>query len=142
MTPIRSCGTKAERIGETLREEEERFARTLDTGMGILKDVMARAAKDRSGQIDGETAFLLYDTYGFPLDLTQDIARENDLGVDLDGFAEALARQQERGRASGKFGQQAQISSQAIKDLVATEFLGYEQPGDRRCACRGHPGRR
>jgi len=118
--------SKAERISDALREEEERFARTLDTGMGILKDVMARAAKDRSGQIDGETAFLLYDTYGFPLDLTQDIARENGLGVDLDGFAEALARQQERGRASGKFGQQAQISSQAIKDLVATEFLGYE----------------
>jgi alanyl-tRNA synthetase len=118
--------SKAERIGEALREEEERFARTLDTGMGILKDVMEQAAKDRSGQIDGETAFLLYDTYGFPLDLTQDIARENGLGVDLDGFAEALARQQERGRASGKFGQQAQISSQAIKDLVATEFLGYE----------------
>ena len=119
--------SKAERIGEALREEEERFARTLDTGMGILKDVMAQAATDRSGQIDGETAFLLYDTYGFPLDLTQDIARENGLGVDLDGFAEALAKQQERGRASGKFGQQAQISSQAIKDLVATEFLGYER---------------
>ena len=120
-------GNKAERIAETLREEEERFARTLDTGMGILKDVMASAQEDRSGQIDGETAFLLYDTYGFPLDLTQDIARENDLGVDLDGFAEALAKQQERGRASGKFGQQAQISSQAIKDLVPTQFLGYEQ---------------
>jgi alanyl-tRNA synthetase len=118
---------KADRIRETLREEEERFARTLDTGMGILKDVMAQVAQDRSGQIDGETAFLLYDTYGFPLDLTQDIARENNLSVDLDGFAEALAQQQERGRASGKFGQQAQISTQAIKDLAPTEFLGYEQ---------------
>ena len=118
---------KADRISATLQEEEERFARTLDTGMGILKDVMAQAEKDRSGQIDGETAFLLYDTYGFPLDLTQDIARENDLSVDLDGFAEALAQQQERGRASGKFGQQAQISTQAIKDLAPTEFLGYEQ---------------
>jgi len=118
---------KAELIEGTLREEEERFARTLDTGMGILKDVMARARKDRSGQIDGETAFLLYDTYGFPLDLTQDIARENDLGVDLDGFAEALARQQERGRASGRFAQQGQISTQVIKDLQPTEFLGYAQ---------------
>jgi alanyl-tRNA synthetase len=117
---------KAERIAETLRDEEERFARTLDTGMGILKDVMAEAVRDRSGQIDGETAFLLYDTYGFPLDLTQDIARENDLSVDLDGFAEALAEQQERGRASGKFGQQVQISSRAIQDLTPTEFLGYE----------------
>lgn len=118
---------KADRIGECLREEEERFARTLDTGMGILKDVMARAEQDRSGQIDGETAFLLYDTYGFPLDLTQDIARENGLGVDLDGFSGALAEQQERGRASGKFGQQAQISAAAIKDLAPTQFLGYEQ---------------
>ena len=84
---------KAGLIGDTLREEEERFARTLDTGMGILEDVMARARSDRPnqtrGQIDGETAFLLYDTYGFPLDLTQDIAREHALGVDLDGFAEA-----------------------------------------------------
>jgi alanyl-tRNA synthetase len=114
-------------ITDTLREEEERFARTLDTGMGILKDVMREARESRSGQIDGETAFLLYDTYGFPLDLTQDIARENDLGVDLDGFAEALAEQQERGRASGKFAQQAQISTEAIKDLTATEFLGYER---------------
>jgi alanyl-tRNA synthetase len=118
--------TRQELITGTLREEEERFARTLDTGMGILQDVMKRASAERSGQIDGETAFLLYDTYGFPLDLTQDIARENDLGVDLDGFAELLGEQQERGRASGKFAQQAQISTQAIKDLSATEFLGYD----------------
>jgi alanyl-tRNA synthetase len=117
---------RQELITETLREEEERFARTLDTGMGILQDVMRRARADRSGHIDGETAFLLYDTYGFPLDLTQDVARENDLSVDLDGFAEALAKQQERGRAAGKFAQQAQISTAAIKDLAATEFLGYE----------------
>jgi alanyl-tRNA synthetase len=118
---------KTRLIADTLREEEERFARTLDTGMGILRDVMTQAKAERSGQIDGETAFLLYDTYGFPLDLTQDVARENDLGVDLDGFAEALARQQERGRASGKFAQQGQISSQAIKDLQPTVFLGYER---------------
>ena len=117
---------RQELITGTLREEEERFARTLDTGMGILQDVMRRARADRSGQIDGETAFLLYDTYGFPLDLTQDVARENDLSVDLDGFAEALAKQQERGRAAGKFAQQAQISTAAIKDLAATEFLGYD----------------
>jgi alanyl-tRNA synthetase len=117
---------RQDQITVTLREEEERFRRTLDTGMGILQDVMKRARGDRSCQIDGETAFLLYDTYGFPLDLTQDIARENDLSVDLDGFSEALAEQQERGRASGKFAQQAQISTQAIKDLEPTEFMGYE----------------
>ena len=63
-------------IEATLRDEEERFSRTLDAGMGILQQVMAEA----TGEIDGGTAFLLYDTYGFPLDLTQDIARENGLG--------------------------------------------------------------
>ena len=116
---------KAEIARSTLLEEEQRFARTLDTGMGILREVMDRAVADGSGRIDGETAFLLYDTYGFPLDLTQDIARENDLGVDLDGFSEALKKQQARGRAAGKFDHQAQISTDVIESLEPTNFLGY-----------------
>ena len=114
-------------IANTLLEEEERFARTLDTGMGILKNVMLKAAEDGASQIGGETAFLLYDTYGFPLDLTQDIARENSLTVDEDGFKEEMAKQQERGRSSGKFTQQSQISTEAIKKLSPTVFLGYEE---------------
>jgi len=114
---------KAQLISDTLLEEEQRFARTLDTGMGILQGVIDKS----QGQIDGETAFLLYDTYGFPLDLTQDVARENNLTVDQAGFDEAMARQQERGRSSGKFAQQAQISSKAIKSLTPTRFLGYDQ---------------
>jgi alanyl-tRNA synthetase len=118
---------KSQLIQKTLLEEEERFARTLDTGMGILKDVMVKSAQGDDGQIDGETAFLLYDTYGFPLDLTQDIARENDLTVDEDGFNREMAKQRERGRSSGKFAQQAQISTETIKNLAATRFLGYEQ---------------
>jgi alanyl-tRNA synthetase len=118
---------KSQLIQKTLLEEEERFARTLDTGMGILKDVMVKSAQGDDGQIDGETAFLLYDTYGFPLDLTQDIARENDLTVDEDGFNREMAKQQERGRSSGKFAQQAQMSTETIKKLAATRFLGYEQ---------------
>jgi alanyl-tRNA synthetase len=118
---------KAAMISEALLEEEERFSRTLDTGMGILKDVIAQTAGQEGGQIDGGTAFLLYDTYGFPLDLTQDIARENGLGVDESGFNEEMARQQERGRSSGKFAQQAQISAETIKNQKPTRFLGYEQ---------------
>ncbi len=114
---------KAQMISDTLLEEEQRFARTLDTGMSILQGVMDQS----QGQIDGETAFLLYDTYGFPLDLTQDIARENNLTVDQVGFDQAMAQQQERGRSSGKFAQQAQVSSEAIKSLTATQFLGYQQ---------------
>jgi alanyl-tRNA synthetase len=113
------------RISEVLKEEETRFARTLDMGMNILSKVMddSRAS---GGQIDGETAFLLYDTYGFPLDLTQDIARENELSVDLDGFAEQMEKQKERGRSAGKFQQAGEISAEAIKNLPKTEFLGYE----------------
>ena len=118
---------KADVIGETLLEEEQRFARTLDTGMGILKEVMSRSAGQKGGQIDGSTAFLLYDTYGFPLDLTQDIARENNLSVDEEGFNREMAEQQQRGRSSGKFAQQAQISAETIKNLAPTQFLGYEQ---------------
>jgi alanyl-tRNA synthetase len=118
---------KSKLIKNTLLEEEERFARTLDIGMGILKDVMVKSAEGDAGQIDGATAFLLYDTYGFPLDLTQDIARENNLTVDEEGFSQEMARQQERGRSSGKFAQQSRISSETIKNLEPTQFLGYEQ---------------
>ena len=118
---------KADSIQQALLDEEQRFSRTLDTGMGILKDVMADPSKAKGGQIDGATAFLLYDTYGFPLDLTQDIARENGLAVDEGGFKQEMARQQERGRSSGKFAQQAQISTETIKNLDPTQFLGYEQ---------------
>ncbi|HMB59401.1 MAG TPA: alanine--tRNA ligase, partial [Xanthomonadales bacterium] len=73
---------RQDQIEAALLEEEERFSRTLDAGMGILKGVIAESDKE----IDGRTAFVLYDTYGFPLDLTQDIAREHGLGVDLEGF--------------------------------------------------------
>ena len=118
---------KGELIENTLLEEEQRFSRTLDTGMGILKGVMEQAAKDGSTVIDGASAFLLYDTYGFPLDLTQDIARENSLTVDEEGFQQEMAKQQERARSAGKFAQQAQISAEAVKDLAPTEFLGYEK---------------
>jgi len=118
---------KAALISDTLLEEEQRFARTLDTGMGILKKVMEKAGQEEGGEIDGGTAFLLYDTYGFPLDLTQDIAREKGLTVDQAGFDAAMAEQQARGRSGGKFEQQAQISAEAVRDMVPTEFVGYEQ---------------
>jgi alanyl-tRNA synthetase len=114
---------KADQISATLLEEEERFSRTLDTGMGILQNVM----RESDGQIDGATAFLLYDTYGFPLDLTQDVARENNLVVDEAGFDREMARQQERGRSSGKFAQLAQVPAELIKQLAPTRFVGYEE---------------
>jgi alanyl-tRNA synthetase len=116
----------AERTRAILEEEEVRFSRTLDTGLGILQKVMDRVGSgDR--EIDGETAFLLYDTYGFPLDLTQDIARENELTVDLAGFASEMEKQKERGRSAGKFQAAGALSAEAVKSLHPTEFTGYEQ---------------
>jgi alanyl-tRNA synthetase len=123
---------KGELIENTLLEEEQRFSRTLDTGMGILRGVIDNAGDD-AGVIDGATAFLLYDTYGFPLDLTQDVARENGMTVDEDGFNAEMAKQQERARSAGKFSQQAQLSADAVKDLPPTKFLGYEASAAEDC---------
>ncbi|MEE4293977.1 MAG: alanine--tRNA ligase [Xanthomonadales bacterium] len=123
---------KGELIENTLLEEEQRFSRTLDTGMGILRGVIDSAGDD-AGVIDGATAFLLYDTYGFPLDLTQDVARENGMTVDEDGFNAEMAKQQERARSAGKFSQQAQLSADAVKDLPPTKFLGYEASAAEDC---------
>ncbi len=115
---------QGERIAEVLEEEEQRFARTLETGMGILDKVMADVPE--GAPIGGETAFLLYDTYGFPLDLTEDIAREHGLVVDREGFDHAMAEQRERARAAGQFKGHGQISAEAVQALPATGFLGYD----------------
>jgi alanyl-tRNA synthetase len=110
----------------TLEDEEKRFARTLDKGMGLLQSVM-KSASDSASAIDGETAFTLYDTYGFPLDLTQDIARENSLDVDIQGFNSEMEKQRERGRSAGQFQHKDQFSAEAAKVLPATTFTGYDE---------------
>jgi len=113
-------------ITATLEDEEKRFAATLDKGLGLLQNVMEKASAAH-GKIAGEIAFTLYDTYGFPLDLTQDIARENGLEVDIKGFDTEMDKQRERGRTAGQFQHKDQISADAVKTLPATRFLGYEQ---------------
>ncbi|MBB5940466.1 alanine--tRNA ligase [Xanthomonas sp. 3307] len=106
-----------------LQAEEERFAETLDAGMKIFEDV---AAKAQDGVIAGEDAFRLYDTYGFPLDLTQDIARERDLRVDEQGFETAMDEQRRRAREAGKFGGSVQLPADLVATLAPTVFLGYD----------------
>ncbi|MXV05928.1 MULTISPECIES: alanine--tRNA ligase [unclassified Xanthomonas] len=106
-----------------LQAEEERFAETLDAGMKIFEDV---AAKAQDGVIAGEDAFRLYDTYGFPLDLTQDIARERDLRVDEQGFETAMDEQRRRAREAGKFGGGVQLPADLVATLAPTVFLGYD----------------
>jgi alanyl-tRNA synthetase len=114
-------------IGETLRLEETRFRRTLERGLAILDDE-SRALK-AGDRLAGETAFTLYDTYGFPLDLTQDALRPRGIGVDTDGFAAAMERQREKARAA--WAGSGEAATEAVwfvlrEKVGATEFLGYE----------------
>jgi len=115
---------KQGQIVDALAREEQRFGETLDQGMKLLDGVLA----DLDGSvIPGEVAFKLYDTFGFPLDLTRDIARERDLSVDEQGFEAAMQNQRERARAAGQFSARDGVSADVVADLPATEFLGYEQ---------------
>ncbi|HMN66506.1 MAG TPA: alanine--tRNA ligase, partial [Burkholderiaceae bacterium] len=108
-----------ERVAQVLAQEEERFGETLEHGMAILEQALARG--DR--QLDGETAFRLYDTFGFPLDLTADVCRERGVAVDEAGFDAAMNRQREQARAAGKFRAAAGLDYEG----EATVFQGYER---------------
>ncbi|BCK02250.1 alanyl-tRNA synthetase [Vibrio cholerae] len=106
-------------VEKVLRIEEENFGRTLDRGMSILND----ALEQLSGQVlDGETVFKLYDTYGFPADLTNDVARERGFSIDEAGFEQAMEEQRQRAREAGQFGTDY---NSLIKSATNTEFCGY-----------------
>jgi len=109
------------RATQVLAQEENRFAETLTTGMALLD---AEAAKLTSTVIPGETVFRLYDTYGFPLDLTADVARERGLTIDQAGFDAAMEAQRGRARAASKFGEG---SRDAVKLPGKTAFSGYDR---------------
>ena len=109
----------AARIFDVLKQEEERFFQTIDRGMEILEGALASGA----GQIDGETAFKLHDTFGFPVDLTADVCRERGVTVDHAGFEVAMNRQREQARAAGKF----KMAQGLEYSGSATTFHGYEQ---------------
>ncbi|HKT54545.1 MAG TPA: alanine--tRNA ligase, partial [Caulobacteraceae bacterium] len=115
-------------IVDTLRQEEERFRRTLGRGMSLLDEATSGLAE--GDVLSGETAFKLYDTYGFPLDLTQDAVRAKGLTVDLDGFDAAMARQREQAREAWTGSGQVAAAAEwfAIRDrLGPTDFIGYEE---------------
>jgi alanyl-tRNA synthetase len=112
----------AERVAKVLKQEEERFGETLENGMKILEAALAK----NPGQLDGKTAFTLYDTYGFPLDLTADICRERDVALDESGFHEAMEKQKSTARAAGKFEMAAAVDYSGPK----TQFTGYENLTD------------
>ena len=111
------------RVAAVLKQEEERFAETLENGMEVLEAAL-RLEGDvlEGGVLDGETLFRLYDTFGFPLDLTADIARERGITIDQAGFERAMERQRERARATSKFTMEEGITYSG----PSTAFHGYE----------------
>jgi alanyl-tRNA synthetase len=113
----------AARVIDVLRQEEERFYETIANGMEILDAALTELGKSRGKVLDGETAFKLHDTYGFPLDLTADIARERGLTVDEAAFDAAMERQRGQARAAGKFKAAAGLEYSGAKST----FHGYEK---------------
>jgi alanyl-tRNA synthetase len=107
-----------DRVAQVLKQEEERFAETLDNGMGVLESALASGDK----LLDGDTVFKLYDTFGFPVDLTADICRERGVRIDMAGFEAAMEAQRERARAASKFSAAAGLEYAGGK----TEFRGYD----------------
>ncbi|PTQ79484.1 alanyl-tRNA synthetase [Nitrosospira multiformis] len=106
------------RVAAVLKQEEERFAETLENGMQVLEAALRRGGR----MLDGETLFRLYDTFGFPLDLTADIGRERGIAIDEAGFDQAMERQRERARTTSKFIMQEAIAYSG----PSTTFHGYE----------------
>ena len=111
-------------VEKVLKEEEEQFARTLDNGMTILKKAIA----DLDGsEIPGDTVFKLYDTYGFPVDLTADIAREHELSLDMPGFERAMEVQRDQARAASSF---SAVEKLDLDPSWKTNFTGYDRLQD------------
>ncbi len=113
----------ADHVGRVLRQEEERFAETIASGMTMLEAAIAALPAGAARTIPGEVVFKLYDTYGFPVDLTADIARERGVGVDDAGFEVAMQAQRERGRAASRFGVDLR---DAVQLEHRTAFRGYD----------------
>ncbi len=109
------------RVEKVLKEEEQQFARTLENGMQILNQAIGQLA---GKELPGDTVFRLYDTYGFPVDLTADVAREHDLTLDMAGFERAMEGQRQQARAASQFNAVEKLS---IESPVGTEFVGYDK---------------
>lgn len=117
---------KSDFIERIIKGEEERFSETLSEGLTILEQITAKTKKEGKTQISGHDSFKLYDTYGFPLDLTEDFAREQGLSVDEAGFNEEMERQRERARAARADVDSMQVQGGIIGEITAdSQFVGY-----------------
>lgn len=119
---------KSDFIQSVIQTEEERFHETLNEGLHILEQIVQKVQADNGTTISGEDAFRLYDTYGFPLELTEQFVEDAGLSVDADGFDEEMERQRERARKARKDVDSMQVQSGVLSDITTeSEFVGYEQ---------------
>jgi len=109
-----------------INAEEARFGETLSTGLELLDGIIAGAESNKAKEISGADAFKLYDTYGFPVELTCEIARGKDFSVDMAGFNKEMEKQRERARTNHKFELTARIGLEGELELKATDFVGYD----------------
>ncbi len=118
-----------EHVAAVIRNEEERFLHTLDQGLMLLNEEIEKLMQAGETTLPGSEVFKLYDTYGFPLDLTQDILKEKGFSLDEKGFHEAMARQRERARASWKGGEEKGVDPvyKGLAEKFSTSFVGYDQ---------------
>ncbi|TKI56374.1 alanine--tRNA ligase [Brevibacillus antibioticus] len=115
-------------IEKVIRAEEDRFHETLNDGLAILSDMVKAAKESGKTQLSGQDVFKMYDTYGFPVDLTEDFADEQGLTVDRDGFDQAMEEQRERARAARQDVDSMQIQGGPLSDLTVTsQFVGYTE---------------
>jgi len=121
-------GQRQDFIIKIIKLEEARFSETLSTGLELLDGIMAKAAGKKKNRISGKEAFKLYDTYGFPVELTTEIAADHGFSIDLDGFEREMAKQRERAQAAQKFeGVLKETASLAEQfSIQETPFVGYD----------------
>jgi alanyl-tRNA synthetase len=121
-------GAKKDYILKVISMEEERFDATIDAGLGILNTIISDAKSESKTIIAGEDVFKLYDTFGFPLDLTREIILENGLEIDEDAFNVLMKQQKERARAArGNIGGWDSSNKEILANISATEFTGYTE---------------
>lgn len=122
---------KKDYIQKIISVEEDKFAATIDQGENIIAQYVEELKKDGKTVLDGEKAFKLYDTYGFPLELTEEILAENDMSADTQGFAEKMRHQKEQGRRCRKNTEcEAWKENKNLVDVPETEFTGYDTASD------------
>ncbi len=119
-------GQRRDFIIKVIKDEEARFGDTLKTGVQLLDGIMEEVASKGGNKISGKQAFKLYDTYGFPVELTQEIAQKQGFSLDMEGFENEMEKQRERAREAQKFELAERVGLKGELDLKATTFVGYD----------------